>query len=158
MHQTRKGKHSHFMMEEHIGVDAYTGIGHSMSATAANADDVTQANDLMHRGETEVWSDAGYQEVHKRRENLRLLVEWRVAMRPGNRRKLDPESGETLAEKVKASVRAKSLPPSPMGGGAPLPEAEASVRVHQGTLPGASEEHGTAGTAVRAGQLANGGG
>ena len=30
-----------------------------------------------------------------------------MAMRPGRRRKLDPESEEALAEKAKASVRAK---------------------------------------------------
>ena len=34
-------------------------------------------------------------------------MEWRVAMRPGQRRKLEPGSEEALAEKVKASVRAK---------------------------------------------------
>ena len=54
-----------------------------------------------------MWGDAGYQGVHKREENLGLAVEWRVAMRPGSRRKLDPESREALAEKVKAQVRAK---------------------------------------------------
>ena len=34
-------------------------------------------------------------------------VEWQVAIRPGKRRELDPESAEALAEKHKASVRAK---------------------------------------------------
>ena len=34
-------------------------------------------------------------------------VEWRVAMRPGRRRHLEPGSYEALAEKRKASVRAK---------------------------------------------------
>ena len=34
-------------------------------------------------------------------------VEWQVAMRPGQRRKLEPEDAKALAEKVKASVRAK---------------------------------------------------
>ena len=68
-----------------------------MCATAANAHDVTQANNLLHGGETVVWGDAGYQGVHKRRENLELEVEWRVAMRPGRRRKLEPGSEEALA-------------------------------------------------------------
>ena len=49
----------------------------------------------------------GYQWVHKRRENLGLKVEWRVAMRPGSLRKLKPGSEEALAAKAKASVRAK---------------------------------------------------
>ncbi len=36
-----------------------------------------------------------------------MRVEWRVAMPPGNRRRLEPGSVEALAEKGKASVRAK---------------------------------------------------
>ena len=107
MHQTKKGNQWHFGMKAHIGVDADTGIVHSMSATAANAHDVTEAHNLLHGEETQVWCDAGYQGVHKREENLGREVEWQVAMRPGKRRKLDPESAEALAEKNKASVRAK---------------------------------------------------
>ncbi len=34
-------------------------------------------------------------------------LEWRVAMRPGRRRRLEPGSQEALEEKDKASVRAK---------------------------------------------------
>ena len=107
MHQTKKGNQWHFGMKAHIGVDSETGIVHSMSATAANAHDVTEAHNLLHGGETVVWGDAGYQGVHQREENLGLEVEWRVAMRPGRRRKLEPGSEEALAEKAKASVRAK---------------------------------------------------
>ena len=107
MHQTKKGNQWHFGMKAHIGVDADTGIVHSMSATAANVHDVTETHNLLHGGETVVWGDAGYQGVGKRAENLGLGVEWRVAMRPGNRRELEPGSQEALAEKVKASVRAK---------------------------------------------------
>ena len=107
MHQTKKGNQWHFGMKAHIGVDADTGIVHSMSTTAANAHDVTEAHNLLHGGETQVWCDAGYQGVHKREENLGREVEWQVAMRPGKRRKLDPESPEALTEKHKASVRAK---------------------------------------------------
>ena len=68
---------------------------------------LTWTHNLLHGGETVVWGNAGYQGVGKRAENLGLGVEWRVAMRPGNRRKLEPGSREALAEKVKASVRAK---------------------------------------------------
>ena len=107
MHQTKKGNQWHFGMKAHIGVDSETGIVHSMSATPANVHDVTEAHQLLHGGETVVWGDAGYQGVEKREENLGLEVEWRVAMRPGRRRKLAPGSGEALAEKVKAQVRAK---------------------------------------------------
>ena len=39
--------------------------------------------------------------------NRGLDVEWQVAMRPGQRRKLEPGSPEAVSEKRKASVRAK---------------------------------------------------
>ena len=107
MHQTKKGNPWHFGMKAHIGVDCETGIVHSMTATAANVHDVTEARNLLHGGETVVWGDAGYQGVHKREENLGLDVDWRMAMLPGKRRGLDPGSPDALVERAKASVRAK---------------------------------------------------
>ena len=107
MHQTKKGNEWHFGMKVHIGVDSETGVVHSVSTTPANVHDVTETPRLLHGGETQVWGDAGYQGVHKRSENRGLDVEWQVAMRPGKRRKLEPGSDEAVAEKRKASVRAK---------------------------------------------------
>ena len=107
MHSTKKGNQWHFGMKAHIGVDSDTGIVHSLSATAANVHDIRETPHLLHGGETVVWGDAGYQGVHKREENLELEVEWRVAMRPGQRRKLAPYSDAAQWEKAKASVRAK---------------------------------------------------
>ena len=136
-------------MKAHIGVDADTGIVHSLSTTAANAHDVTEAHNLLHGGETQVWCDARYQGVHKREENLVSEVEWQVAMRPGKRRTLDPESPEAIAEKGKASVGQ---------GGAPVLEGEADIWLRQGALPGTGEEHGEAGAVIWTGQPADGGG
>ena len=107
MHQTRKGNQWRFGMKAHIGVDSETGIVHSVSTTAANVRDVTEAHKLLHGGEKAVWGGAGYQGVHKREETQGLEVEWLVAMRPGKRRKLEPGSDAALAENAKASVRAK---------------------------------------------------
>jgi len=107
MHSTKKGNQWHFGMKAHIGVDSETGIVHSLSTTAANVHDIRETPHLLHGGETVVWGDAGYQGVHKREENLELAVEWRVAMRPGQRRKLAPDSDAAWREKAKASVRAK---------------------------------------------------
>ena len=107
MHQVKKGNAWRFGMKVHIGVDAQTGVVHSVSTTGANVNDVTEAHRLLHGGESQVWGDAGYQGVQKRAENRELGVEWRVAMRPGQRRKLEPGSPGELVEKGKASVRAK---------------------------------------------------
>ena len=158
MRQTKKGNRWHFGMKAHIGVDADTGTVRRMSATAANAHDVTEAHNLRHGVETQVWCDAGHQGVPKREENLGREVEWQVAMRPGKRRKPDPESAQALAEKHKAPVRAKSLPPTPIGGGAPVLEGEADTWLRQGALPGTGEEHGASGAVIWTGQPADGGG
>ena len=107
MRQVKKGNQHHFGMKLHIGVDAATGLAHSFSATSANVHDVTEAHRLLHGGETQVWGDAGYMGVQKRAENLGLAVDWQVAMRPGQRRKLEPGSPAALGERVKASIRAK---------------------------------------------------
>ena len=103
----KKGNQYHFGMKLHIGVDAETGLVHSFTTTSANVHDVTQAHRLLHGDETQVWGDAGYLGVQKRDENLELGVEWQVALKPGQRRKLEPGSLAALTEKAKASIRAK---------------------------------------------------
>jgi transposase, IS5 family len=111
MHQTKKGNQWHFGMKAHIGVDADTGLVHSVVGTAANVNDVTQAHKLLHGAETDVYADAGYQGVGKREEVQELDVNWHVAMRPGKRRVLDKNHpmGRVLdeIERLKASVRAR---------------------------------------------------
>ena len=59
MRQTKKGNEWRFGMKVHIGVDAETGVVHSMSTTSANVHDVTEAHRLLHGGEKRVWGDAG---------------------------------------------------------------------------------------------------
>ena len=60
MHQTKKGNEWRFGMKLHIGVDADSGLVHSMRATAANVADVTEAHRLLHGEEREAYGDAGY--------------------------------------------------------------------------------------------------
>ena len=158
MHQTKKGNQWHFGMKLHIGVDADTGLVHSMSTTAANVHDITEAHNLLQGRETMVWCDAGYQGAHKRAENLGRQVDWQVAMRPGKRRTLEPGSDEAVAEKEKASVRAKSLPPTAIGGGTSLPEGEADIRLWESALPWTGEEHAEVGIVAGTGQPDDGGG
>lgn len=92
MHQTKKGNQWYFGMKAHVGVDAETGLVHTVVATAANVSDVTQAHRLLHGQETDVFADAGYQGVDRREENQGKQVAWHVAMRPGKRRALDKRS------------------------------------------------------------------
>lgn len=115
MHQTKKGNQWYFGMKAHVGVDAETGLVHTVVATAANVSDVTQAHRLLHGQETDVFADAGYQGVDKRAENQGKQVAWHVAMRPGKRRALDKRTflGQVMdaLERTKARIRAKGEHP-----------------------------------------------
>ena len=109
MHQTKKGKQWHFGMKAHIGVDAESGLVHTVIGTAANVNDVTQAGALLHGQETAAFGDAGYRGVDKRPEAQGPT--WFVAMQPGKRKALDTTKKWARllekAEQIKASVRAK---------------------------------------------------
>ena len=72
--------------------------------------DLTPAPELLHGGETLVYADAGYQGIAKRPEMEGKAIEFRVAMRPGQRRVL-PETPEgkllNLIETAKPHMRVK---------------------------------------------------
>jgi IS5 family transposase len=108
MHQSKKGNQWHFGMKAHIGVDADSGLVHTVIGTAGNVGDVTQGHGLLHGQEKVVFADAGYQGADKRPEATG--VQWQVATRPGKRREnKDTAWGQLLeqAEQLKASIRAK---------------------------------------------------
>ena len=110
MHQAKKGNQWHFGMKAHIGVDADSGLVHTVKGTAANVNDVVQANSLLHGQEGDAFGDAGYQGAAKR-PDARNGVRWHIAMRPGKRRALDKSKKlDALVEQLehlKASIRAK---------------------------------------------------
>lgn len=109
MKQTKKGNQWYFGMKAHIGVDAKSGLVHSIIGTAANVNDVTQAGGLLHGQEKDAFGDAGYRGVSKRPEAQG--PQWHVAMRATERRKLNPFIEPDMLverlEQVKASIRAK---------------------------------------------------
>ena len=107
MHQTRKGKNWYFGMKLHIGVDVVSGLVHSLVTTPAHVHDLTPVPELLHGCECLVWGDAGYQGIHKRPEHQDRDVHWHVALRPGVRRTLDPDSPAARVERAKSSLRAK---------------------------------------------------
>ena len=110
MHQTKKGNQWHFGMKAHIGVDADSGLVHTVIGTAANVNDVTQAQALLHGDEKEGFGDAGYQGVDKRPE-AQGKVSWNIALRPGKRRALNlgkrVDRLRDQLETLKARIRAK---------------------------------------------------
>ena len=118
MHQTKKGNQWHFGLKAHIGVDAESGLTHSLVTTAANAADVSQTAGLLHGKEKTVFGDAGYTGADKRDEirqaqvdgALRTKLKWRIATKRGKIKRLPEGCYKELAtalERTKAQVRAK---------------------------------------------------
>jgi IS5 family transposase len=110
MHQSKKGNQWYFGMKAHIGVDAQSGLVHTVRGTSGNVNDVIEANSLLHGDETEAFADAGYQGAHKR-PDAKSNVRWHIAMRPGKRAALDKTKRVDQlidqVERLKASIRAK---------------------------------------------------
>ena len=108
MHQTKKGNQWHFGMKAHIGVDADSGLVHTVATTPANESDVEQVADLLHGKEKHVYADSGYRGAASRvdREDL----QWHIAARPSDIAKLPEGRAKVRVQKQehrKASVRAK---------------------------------------------------
>jgi transposase, IS5 family len=108
MHQTKKGNQWHFGMKAHIGVDADSGLVHTVTTTPANEADVEVVDALLHGREEVVHADSGYTGADKRIKRKNLT--WRIAAKRGPLRAMaDGRDKRVLerVEKAKASVRAK---------------------------------------------------
>ena len=109
MHQTKKGNEWHFGMKAHIGVDAVSGLVHTVVGTAANVSDISQAANLLHGEENSVHADAGYIGLEKRAEMQDRDLSFDIAKKRGEVRKLPagPERDAARADECsKAQLRA----------------------------------------------------
>ena len=111
MHQTKKGNEWHFGMKAHIGVDAASGLVHTLMTTAAHVADIAKTTELLHGKEELVYADAGYTGIEKRPETLERGqgIHWMVAKRRGIFKKMTEGLEKELLwaeEYAKASVRA----------------------------------------------------
>ncbi|MGM0915636.1 MAG: IS5 family transposase [Pseudomonadota bacterium] len=112
MKQTKKGNQWYFGMKAHIGVDAVTGLTHSVAATSANVADVTMAGALVREDDKRVYGDAGYTGMWKHLDEEKDAPDSKccVAAKRGAIKKMDDSPMKTLLlaiEKAKASIRAK---------------------------------------------------
>ncbi|KVO19701.1 IS5 family transposase [Burkholderia ubonensis] len=110
IHQTKKGNDWHFGMKAHVGVDADSGLAHSVVTTAANESDVSQAHALLHGHEQEAFGDAGYTGVDKREEMKGNTVTWHVALKRTKVKAMPNGPLKDLviaAERTKAQIRAR---------------------------------------------------
>ena len=109
MHQTKKGKQWHMTvghphgwgMKAHIGVDADSGLMHTVIGTAANVGDVTQGHALLNGQEQVVYADVGCQGAPKRDEVTG--VDLHIAMRPGKRSNKSTRIGAHWPNKLRRS-------------------------------------------------------
>lgn len=60
MSSTKKGNDWFFGMKANVGVDAESGIVHSLETTTAKVHDSQVWDELLHGAETSVWDDKGY--------------------------------------------------------------------------------------------------
>jgi IS5 family transposase len=104
-------------MKMHTGVDAESGLIHSVVCTAANEADVVHAHELLHGQEVQVHGGSGYTGVDKRAEitsaqddgRLRKDIDWRIAMKGGQLQAMPEGPGKAMFEwyeRRKAQVRA----------------------------------------------------
>ena len=108
MHQTKKGNQWHFGMKAHIGVDADSGLVHTVSTTPANEADVEVVGELLHGKEKVVHADSGYTGADKRVRRKKL--QWRIAAKRGKIKAMADGRAKRKLERIekgKASVRAK---------------------------------------------------
>ena len=112
MPQTKKGHPWDFGMKAHVGVDAHSGLVHTVAGTAAHEADVKVAHRLLHGEEQHVFADAGYTGVEKREEIVAraAAVQWHVAAKRSQLKAMAEGPIKELVvqlEKLKASVRAR---------------------------------------------------
>lgn len=113
MHQTKKGNEWKFGMKCHIGVDAGTGIVHTITATPANVHDICEAPKLLREDDEFAYGDSGYLGIEKREEiknNKHFSkIEFRINRRPKSLPKVSDNAidWERYIEHRKSSVRCK---------------------------------------------------
>ncbi|MGF6879568.1 IS5 family transposase [Paraburkholderia sp. MM5477-R1] len=93
-----------------IGVDADSGLVHTVVGTSANVSDVSQAHALLHGHEQEAFGDAGYIGVDKRDEMKGKPLKWRVAAKRGKIKAMQDGPLKDLVvavERTKAQIRAR---------------------------------------------------
>ena len=103
-------------MKAHIGVDAASGLVHTVVGSAANDADISQTAALLHGQEEDVFGEAGYTGADKRPELAEREVSWNIAIKRSIIKAL-PKALRELAEPVEralAQVRAVVEHPFPI--------------------------------------------
>ena len=113
MHQTKKGNEWKFGMKCHVGVDAGSGLVHTITVTPANVHDINETHKLLREDDEFAYGDNGYSGIEKRDEikNDEHLsrIDFRINRRPKSLPKVSDNAfdWEREIEHRKSSVRCK---------------------------------------------------
>ncbi len=105
MTSTKKGNQWYFGMKGHIGVDADSGIVHSVLTTTAKEHDKTKQNNLLHGKESAVFGDKGYYSETDKKECRKKGIYYGVLDKAKRGHKLS--NGQTKRNRKISSIRAK---------------------------------------------------
>ena len=114
MHQTKKGNQWYHGMKVHAGVDAGTGYVHTITGTAANVHDSTEASKLIRNDDEIMYGDSGYlgvpaQNAIKQDEHHKNM-KFEINKRPSSLKTSDDYNGINWDKKMehdKSSVGCK---------------------------------------------------
>jgi IS5 family transposase len=106
MSSTKKGNDWYFGMKAHVGVDADSGIVHSLETTTAKVHDSQVWDELLHGAETSVWADKGYVSAAREAAFAGPGKFWGVMRKAPKGGRLDPieEDINRLIARVRARV------------------------------------------------------
>ena len=113
-HSVKKGNQWYFGYKEHIGVDADSGLVHTVETTSANVHDSNMVAELLQGAEEDVYGDSGYLGAEKKDDailvnNEEHPIRYQINKRPSQLKKTSGEKFELLKaiEHAKSSVRSK---------------------------------------------------
>jgi IS5 family transposase len=105
MSQTKKGNQWYFGMKAHIGVDAHSGLVHTVKTTTAKVHDARMTDDLIRKDDRAVFGDKGYVSDKRKRAARADGLLWAVKDKRKPKRTLS--SSQKKRNRKHGSVRAK---------------------------------------------------
>src|SRR6056297_9591 len=112
MSSTRKGNDWYFGMKAHVGVDAHSGVVHSLETSTGSVHDSRVWDELLHGDETSVWADRGYVSAEREAAFTGRGKVWGVMRKAPRGGRLHPADEDI--NRIIAMVRAKVEHPFPL--------------------------------------------
>jgi len=105
MSSTKKNDQWYFGMKAHIGVDAKSGLVHTVVTSTAKVSDIQKMDELIHGEEKAILGDKGYFSDERKRVARKQSIFWGVLDKQKGKRKLS--KGKKYRNKKLSVIRAK---------------------------------------------------